>query len=134
MWNALIDAGDPGLEVLHAYTVKEDLPPPARPAHQRRPRSYLPPPLPLLRAGRRQATSPRPTGSPRPLRPGGRPCSPPSPPATATPGPRATTTWPSTSTETRSASAIPSNHQHRIPWVCTRQRRRLSAKLTALPG
>ena len=25
MWNALIDAGDPGLEVLHAYTVKEDL-------------------------------------------------------------------------------------------------------------
>ena len=25
MWNALIDAGDPGLEVLHAYTVKEQL-------------------------------------------------------------------------------------------------------------
>lgn len=25
MWNALIDAGDPGLQVLHAYTVKEQL-------------------------------------------------------------------------------------------------------------
>jgi len=25
MWNALADTGDPGLEVLHAYTVKEDL-------------------------------------------------------------------------------------------------------------
>ena len=25
MWNALIDAGDPGIEVLHAYTVKEQL-------------------------------------------------------------------------------------------------------------
>lgn len=25
MWNALIDAGDPGIEVLHAYTVKERL-------------------------------------------------------------------------------------------------------------
>ncbi len=25
MWNALLDAGDPGLEVLHAYIVKEQL-------------------------------------------------------------------------------------------------------------
>ena len=25
MWNALIDAGDPGIEVLHTYTVKERL-------------------------------------------------------------------------------------------------------------
>jgi transposase len=25
LWNALIDAGDPGLEILHAYTVKENL-------------------------------------------------------------------------------------------------------------
>jgi len=25
LWNALVDAGDPGLEILHAYTVKEDL-------------------------------------------------------------------------------------------------------------
>ena len=25
MWNALVDAGDPGIEILHAYTVKEDL-------------------------------------------------------------------------------------------------------------
>src|SRR5215213_6654251 len=25
LWNALVDAGDPGLEILHAYTVQEDL-------------------------------------------------------------------------------------------------------------
>jgi len=25
LWNALIDAGDPGIEILHAYTVKENL-------------------------------------------------------------------------------------------------------------
>ena len=25
LWNALIDAGDPGIEILHAYTVKEEL-------------------------------------------------------------------------------------------------------------
>jgi transposase len=25
MWNELIDAGDPGIEILHAYTVKENL-------------------------------------------------------------------------------------------------------------
>ena len=25
LWNALVDAGDPGIEILHAYTVKEDL-------------------------------------------------------------------------------------------------------------
>ena len=25
MWNGLIDTGDPGIEILHAYTVKEDL-------------------------------------------------------------------------------------------------------------
>jgi transposase len=25
VWNALIDAGDPGIEILHAYTVKESL-------------------------------------------------------------------------------------------------------------
>ena len=25
VWNALIDAGDPGIEILHAYTVKENL-------------------------------------------------------------------------------------------------------------
>jgi transposase len=25
LWNSLVDAGDPGLEILHAYTVKEDL-------------------------------------------------------------------------------------------------------------
>jgi len=25
LWNALLDAGDPGLEILHAYTVKENL-------------------------------------------------------------------------------------------------------------
>lgn len=25
LWNSLIDAGDPGIEILHAYTVKEDL-------------------------------------------------------------------------------------------------------------
>jgi len=25
LWNSLVDAGDPGLEILHAYTVKENL-------------------------------------------------------------------------------------------------------------
>ena len=25
MWNTLIDAGEPGVEILHAYTVKENL-------------------------------------------------------------------------------------------------------------
>ena len=106
LWNALIDAGEPGIEILHAYTVKER---PARPARAAGPNADreadLAPAVPVLRPGRRQRPRPRPTASPRPSRPGGQPSTPRSPPATPTPAPRATTASPSTSDGTPSASA-----------------------------
>ena len=50
MWNALIDAGEPGLEVLHAYTVKEQLRAPCCAADDRGPRAHLGPALEVLAA------------------------------------------------------------------------------------
>ena len=52
LWNALIDAGDPGLEILHAYSSQHrhgEPPPAARPRrHQPRPGGHLAPAVALL--------------------------------------------------------------------------------------
>lgn len=133
MWNALIDAGDPGLEVLHAYVVKERL----------RSLMALPPTADrelisdrLYRFYAQAAASELPEAH------------------------RLAETieawWPAVEAAittgysnarsegyNRLAKHVgrdafgfrnPSNQRRRIRWFCTRQQRRLSAKKTVLPG
>ena len=71
LWNALIDTGDPGLEVLHAYTVKEELRALLALAGTNPTGADHPPARAVLRPGRR-LPHPRPTGWPRPSKRGGR--------------------------------------------------------------
>jgi hypothetical protein len=52
-WNSLIDAGDPGIEILHAYTVKREPATAARPGrHPPGPGGHLAPAVAVLRPGR----------------------------------------------------------------------------------
>jgi len=108
MWNSLIDTGDPGVQILQASVVKEEL------------RALLNlsgtnPERHLIRRGWIASTSrqpplthPRHTAWPPPSRPGGPRSRPPSPPGTPTPDPRATTAWPNTKDVTLSGSATQS--------------------------
>jgi len=105
LWNALIDAGDPGIEILHAYTVRRTCvscsPWPApTPTRTRSEHGCGASTTKQHRPGR-----PRCTGWPRPSKPGGQPSRPPSPPATPTPPARATTGSPNTKAATPSDSA-----------------------------
>lgn len=133
MWNALLDAGDPGIEVLHAYTVKEQLrsllalPPGAdrEVISHRLYRFYAQAAASDLPEAHRLAETIE-TWWPAVLA-------------------AITTGYTNARSEgyNRLAKHVgrdafgfrnPSNQRRRIRWACTRQHRRESAKKTALPG
>ncbi|GAA4408667.1 hypothetical protein GCM10023168_26390 [Fodinibacter luteus] len=105
VWNALMNGGDPGIEILHAYTVKERQRALLALSGTNPDRTLIGERLWALHEQAATTSSPEVHRFAATIEQCGRPSRPRSSPTTPTPDPRATTAWRNTKAATPSATA-----------------------------